>query len=80
MYVNRYVTGYPVGLPTDSRVIVVDVSREGRIKVDREDGRAAGLWCDRDALRFPGESAEVRAAEAVTGHSPRCASQPKTGG
>lgn len=50
-----FVPGFPVGLSVDARCVVREISkREGRLRVERDDGREGSWWVDVDAMRRPG--------------------------
>lgn len=53
-----FVPGYPCGIPTDARVVVRARragDRQGRYRVERDDGREGSWWVDGDSLRQQGE-------------------------
>jgi hypothetical protein len=52
-----FVPGYPLGIGSDTRVVVREVrKRDKRARVEREDGREGSWWVDCDALRAYGEA------------------------
>lgn len=52
-----FILGAPLGLSTDTRVVVREVrKRDKRARVERDDGRQGSWWVDFDALRTPGEA------------------------
>lgn len=49
-----FTPGYPLALSVDTRCTVVE-RRDGRYRVEREDGRQGSWWMDRNSLRVFGE-------------------------
>lgn len=47
----HYVAGSPIGLTTGTRCVVREVSKEGRVRVERDDGRPGTWWLDNDNVR-----------------------------
>lgn len=52
VFTRWFVPGYPVGISTDTRLVVREVrKRDKRIRVERDDGREGSWWLDFDAVR-----------------------------
>jgi hypothetical protein len=52
-----FISGEPMGLSTDTRVVVREVrKRDQRARVERDDGRQGSWWVDFSALRAVGEA------------------------
>ena len=51
---THYVAGSPIGLTTGTRCVVREVSKEGRVRVERDDGRPGSWWLDTTSVRVFG--------------------------
>jgi hypothetical protein len=57
VFSRHFITGYPLGLSTDSRCVVMQVDRKlRRVLVERDDSRfeGQGWWLDFDSVRKQG--------------------------
>jgi hypothetical protein len=59
VYVRHFVPGNPVGVGTDTRLVVAEFTgpkrKPTRARVVLDDGRQGSWWVDCESLRLPGE-------------------------